>query len=199
MTDYPIPPPSLLPLQPPLAIRAACTDRLQRYSQARDSQAQDSQAQDSQAQDSQAQDSGTLSWPWQDSRPIDPANPALPDSIVEAYQHYKINVMDQDWGCINGAHWIEPAAKPAAEPATKPAAEPAAEPATSFSLSLIVLHISTDGEDGWLELFDPSGHPLGTARTYGSHIHWGDPKTLREQVFTAELPPELEAQMLSGN
>ncbi|MGG6296776.1 hypothetical protein ACQ4M4_20470 [Leptolyngbya sp. AN02str] len=100
---------------------------------------------------------------------------ALPQSVCDAYRYYAEHVMDQDWGSVAIAtlriqnDWV------------------------------YVVHVDTDGDDGWLEVFDEQGHSLGTGRTYLELIAWGDTATLREQVNTGEFPPELDqSQTLWG-
>lgn len=53
----------------------------------------------------------------------------------------------------------------------------------------------TDGDDGWLEVFDEAGHSLGAARTYIDLLCWTDTDQIRAQVITGELPAALRTQI----
>jgi hypothetical protein len=53
------------------------------------------------------------------------------------------------------------------------------------------VRVTTDGDDGWLELYDERGTELGVGRTYVELIAWGDRATIRAAVENGEFPPEL--------
>lgn len=55
-----------------------------------------------------------------------------------------------------------------------------------------VVCATTDGDDGWIELYDArAGGDLGVARTYLELVAWGEKKMLRAQTETGAFPPEL--------
>ncbi len=58
-------------------------------------------------------------------------------------------------------------------------------------LSLFVNQVLTDGDDGWIELFDGQGRALGYGRTYIELVAWGLKNTIRELVESGEFPAEL--------
>lgn len=43
------------------------------------------------------------------------------------------------------------------------------------------IRVTTDGDDGWLEVFNERGESLGAARTYLEVISWKSPEILREK------------------
>lgn len=100
--------------------------------------------------------------------------PPLPASVQAAYDFYDENVMQHDWGSVT-------------------VSQVPMEGAPNGAVYAVVT--TTDGDDGWLELFDLDGNPLGAARTYLELVSWGDPEVLREQVHTGEFPEELQARM----
>lgn len=51
--------------------------------------------------------------------------------------------------------------------------------------------VSTDGDDGWLEIYNECGHQIGVGRTYIELISWGEAKEIREQISTSSFPSEL--------
>ncbi len=58
--------------------------------------------------------------------------------------------------------------------------------------SIYIVHVFTDGDDGWLELYDEQGMELGVGRTYIELVGWGDRETIRAQVDTGDFPESLE-------
>lgn len=91
----------------------------------------------------------------------------LPRSICDSYEFYNEQVMQRDWGAV-------------------------------FLCKLPVdgrdtyaVRVTTDGDDGWLELFDAEGNPLGVARTYIELVAWGDQQEIRQQVHTGGFPAAL--------
>jgi hypothetical protein len=54
------------------------------------------------------------------------------------------------------------------------------------------VHVRTDGDDGWLEVYDAKGGWLAGGRTYLEVVAWGSRDWLRAQVAEpGTLPPEL--------
>jgi hypothetical protein len=54
------------------------------------------------------------------------------------------------------------------------------------------IHAETDGDDGWLEVYDERGTLVGAARTYLEFMVWGDRSVIRAQVGSGTLPAELQ-------
>jgi hypothetical protein len=55
------------------------------------------------------------------------------------------------------------------------------------------VRVRTDGDDGYLEVYDEKGKFLAAGRTYLEVVAWGARKWLRAQVARpGELPPELQ-------
>ena len=55
-----------------------------------------------------------------------------------------------------------------------------------------LLRVTTDGDDGWLEVFDSRGACLGAARTYLELACWGEPRAIRALAQDFGYPPELD-------
>ncbi|NJK79106.1 MAG: YbjN domain-containing protein [Chloroflexaceae bacterium] len=53
------------------------------------------------------------------------------------------------------------------------------------------VYTTTDGDDGWLELYDAAGERLGGGRVYIELVAWGELDELRAQVTTGEFPAAL--------
>ena len=53
------------------------------------------------------------------------------------------------------------------------------------------VHVSTDGDDGWLEIYDEGGRLLGAARSYIELLAWGPRADMRALVFTGGYPAAL--------
>jgi hypothetical protein len=49
----------------------------------------------------------------------------------------------------------------------------------------------TDGDDGWLEIYDISGSKIAAGRTYIELISWCKIEEIRSQARTSEFPPDL--------
>ncbi|MBW4654902.1 MAG: hypothetical protein KME20_17950 [Kaiparowitsia implicata GSE-PSE-MK54-09C] len=98
---------------------------------------------------------------------IAPATQPLPTPVQAAYDYYAKTVMERDWGSVT------------------------LHRTTVDERRLLIVRVQTDGDDGWIEVFDQAGTCLGVGRTYLELVAWGDPETLRAQVETGELPPQL--------
>jgi len=97
-----------------------------------------------------------------------PTPATLPDAVQDAYQFYQQNLAERDRGTVD----LEP---------------------LTFDGSLVyAVRAATDGDDGWLELYDTSGTLLGTGRTYIELVAWGDRDEIRSEVHTGEYPPTLD-------
>src|SRR5215470_2989883 len=56
----------------------------------------------------------------------------------------------------------------------------------------IAVRTTTDGDDGYLEIFSEQGETLGTGRTNLNTVVWGTRDWLRDQVANrGEFPPEM--------
>lgn len=60
--------------------------------------------------------------------------------------------------------------------------------------SVYLVRTTTDGDDGWIELFDATGEPFGTGRTYIEQVAWGENAELRAQAITGAFPTYLDTQ-----
>ncbi|MEC4813585.1 MAG: hypothetical protein SAK29_10000 [Scytonema sp. PMC 1069.18] len=96
------------------------------------------------------------------------ARDGLPKSVQEAYNYYFEGVERQDWG--NVFLYQVPIE----------------------NQQIYAVYVKTDGDDGWVELYDCQGIELGVGRTYLELVAWGDKNTIRSQTETGDFPPELE-------
>lgn len=95
----------------------------------------------------------------------------IPQRALDAYKFYDEHVMQQDWGSVTLAR------------------------VAIADQDTYVIRVTTDGDDGWLEVFDPTGKVLGAARAYLELVSWGEIKAIRAAVDTGEYPAELEARL----
>lgn len=92
----------------------------------------------------------------------------LPAAVAAAYQFYQESLVERDIGTVYLSHL----------------------PVDGTPVYTVMA--STDGDDGWLEVYDEAGECLGAGRTYLELVSWGDRDTLRNQVKTGEYPPEMD-------
>ncbi len=52
--------------------------------------------------------------------------------------------------------------------------------------------LSTDGDDGWLEIYDRHGQQVGVGRTYLELIGWGEVDEIRAQTHDFDFPISLQ-------
>jgi hypothetical protein len=97
---------------------------------------------------------------------VEPAK--LPDGARAAYAYYKKHVMDEDWGTVR-AYRIS-----------------VAETVT------FAIRVTTDGDDGWLEVYDENGALVGAGRTYIELVAWHTPEQIRGLIAGRNLPPGLD-------
>ncbi|MBD1834790.1 hypothetical protein H6F61_19325 [Cyanobacteria bacterium FACHB-472] len=90
----------------------------------------------------------------------------LPKSFRESWGFYSENVGEADWGSV----W--------------------AFGVTIEGQDTFAIRVTTDGSDGWLEVFDSQGGNLGAARTDGIRIAWQSVDWIRTH-FPA-YPPEID-------
>ena len=93
----------------------------------------------------------------------------LPKTVREAYEFYKKHFEDADIGSARD-YVVQAAGK------------------TTYAI-----RVRTDGDDGYLEVYDEKGRLLAAGRTYIEVVAWGSRKWLRAQVAQpSELPPKLQ-------
>ncbi len=76
------------------------------------------------------------------------AKKAYPQLVREAYDLYYENVECGDWGTVR--FYLMPVRDE----------------------EIFVIQTTTDGDDGWLEVYDLTGNPLGLGKTYLEEIEW---------------------------
>lgn len=74
---------------------------------------------------------------------------SYPQLVREAYDLYFEEVECGDWGSVR--FYMMPVAEE----------------------DVFIIHTTTDGDDGWLELIALDGSPLGLGKTYLDEIKWG--------------------------
>ena len=97
--------------------------------------------------------------------------PALPPAATQAYRFYADAVEAADWGNV---YLLQP---------------------TVQGRPCYLIYVTTDGDDGWLELYGRDGAFLGAARRYLELVSWDDPQMLRQQTATGEFPAALTHRM----
>lgn len=95
----------------------------------------------------------------------------LPSAVAQAYQFYGDAVETADWGNV---YLLQP---------------------TVQGRPFYLIYVTTDGDDGWLELYGLDGSFLSAARRYLELVSWGDPQTLRQQTVTGEFPAALQHRL----
>lgn len=100
---------------------------------------------------------------WLESWRINPETEYLPESVANAYSFYRRNIDERDVGSTRLFRL-----------------------SMAGSLSYAV-RTTTDGDDGWLEVFDGFGRPVGAARTYLEWVAWDEAARVRS-VATGEGP-----------
>ncbi|MER3435812.1 MAG: hypothetical protein C4288_21125 [Leptolyngbya sp. ERB_1_1] len=94
----------------------------------------------------------------------------IPQPILEAYDYYFDKVESADWGSVS---------------ASKEKIE---------NQDVYAITVRTDGDDGWVELFDPAGQELGAARTLEEWTTWGETEAIRSYTENSAFPTELQAK-----
>ncbi|MBD2081822.1 hypothetical protein [Leptolyngbya sp. FACHB-17] len=100
---------------------------------------------------------------------------SLPRSVLEAYDYYFDQVESADWGSVS---------------VSKEKIQ---------NQDIFAVNVSTDGDDGWAELFDAQGQNLGAARTLLEQVAWGEPQAIRASTENADLPAELQPGPETGS
>jgi hypothetical protein len=93
-----------------------------------------------------------------------------PPSVLAARDFYFQVVERHDWGSVRVFE-----SRP--EPISRPT---------------WVVWVSTDGDDGWVELFDASGLPLAAGRTYLELVGWNSTEENRAYALKGGFPGALE-------
>lgn len=124
------------------------------------------------AQAYQAQDSEVQSFQANPSISLDLSDEkvrsTVPQPVLEAYDYYLNQI--SDWGSVSVAQ------------------------EKIQNQDIYAVTVSTDGDDGWAELFDAEGQELGAARTLCEKVAWDDINTVRSYTKNSELPSELQAE-----
>lgn len=60
--------------------------------------------------------------------------------------------------------------------------------------SLYVVYTTTDGDDGWVELYDKKGNALGFCRTFIELVEFGPKDFIRGFTENFGLPDDLESR-----
>lgn len=76
--------------------------------------------------------------------------------VLKAYDYYYKNVEEKDWGTVRAYLMIVE------------------------GRSAYAVFTTTDGDDGWLEVFDIDGRSIGAARTDLDHVKWGPIEEVRK-------------------
>lgn len=95
----------------------------------------------------------------------------LPQAVLEAYDFYEQQLAAKDLAKVYGVSL-------------------AVEQTPTWAIAVV-----TDGDDGWLEIYDVGGGLLAAGRTYLEHVLWAERDQVRAWTQTASLPPALEAQI----
>ncbi|NJO04235.1 MAG: hypothetical protein HC876_01115 [Chloroflexaceae bacterium] len=101
---------------------------------------------------------------------IEPRPAYLPEPVWAAYALYDRYVQRESWGAVQ-------------------LLQVPTEVADTFAV-----YVTTDGDDGWLEVYDVRGQLLGAGRTYIELVYWGDVKEIRAQLDTRTLPGALDTR-----
>ena len=81
---------------------------------------------------------------------------ALSDPVKEAWDYYFIHVEQADWGSVGLYKLLVDDA------------------------DIYAIHTTTDGDDGWIEIYDLQGENLGMGRINSTTIHWRDQSIRKE-------------------
>jgi hypothetical protein len=95
---------------------------------------------------------------------------SLPQNLLEAYDFYVRYVEQKDFG------------------------SPSVYQETIQGRTVLVVDVGTDGSNGWCEIFDVQGEPLGAARTSQERMAWGDVDVIRSYVHNGGMPTSLRVR-----
>jgi hypothetical protein len=92
---------------------------------------------------------------------------ALPGEVREAAEYYYNRVEAEDWGSVRVYR------------------------VPTDHGETYAVRVTTDGDDGWIEVYDLKGHLLGAGRTYLERIAWAPREEVRQQ-FGDNWPKALD-------
>ena len=99
--------------------------------------------------------------------------PTYPENFVKSYRFYSQNVGEADFGSVyNFVVTIE-------------------------RQRIFTTRVTTDGSDGWLEIYDAGGNNLGAARTSCNKIAWRSLDWIRDNFPV--FPPEIDWKLRRDN
>lgn len=90
-----------------------------------------------------------------------------PAAVQESFGYYFAHVERPDWGTVYLYH------------------------VTIAGRGVWAVRVTTDGDDGWLELYDDGGRLLGAARSYIELLAWGTRDEVRAMVLSGAYPQAL--------
>lgn len=94
----------------------------------------------------------------------------LPAAIQEAFRYYLEHVENADWGNVR------------------------VRKVPTLPVPTIALRITTDGDDGWLEVYTLEGQRIGVGRTYIELVEWGPTLPLRHQTDSGAFFASFQAR-----
>ena len=83
----------------------------------------------------------------------------FPDNVQEAFRFYFENVEDADFGSVRVYKY------------------------SSGIVPIYVVAVSTDGDDGYIEIYNQAGEPITYGRYYADVINWCDRQTVRQPLY----------------
>lgn len=92
----------------------------------------------------------------------------LPDQVAAAYTYYYEQAELADWGSVR-VHTV-----------------------TASPIPTYAVYVTTDGDDGWLEVYRHDGSLLGAARLYIELIGWAEVDFIRAQTDAKGFPPAMD-------
>ena len=96
-----------------------------------------------------------------------------PEAVQTAHRYYLDTVELGDWGAVR--YFFAPL-----------------DPEKRDSPCYYIVRVTTDGDDGWIELYGEDGTELGVGRTLYELVAWGERDVIREQVHTGEMSEEFD-------
>ena len=108
---------------------------------------------------------------------IDRKTSDLPNTVVQAVQFYLAEVEDKDFG---GVQLFK-----------IPLIDTDLDNKDKKEESIYLVKVSTDGDDGWVELYDTEGFFLSAGRTYIELVAWGSLPEIRNYVYSSGFPKSM--------
>lgn len=94
----------------------------------------------------------------------------LPEPIQTAFRYYLEHVEDADFGNVR------------------------VRQVPTLPVPTIAVRTTTDGDDGWLEIYTLDGQRIGVGRTYLELVGWGATAPIRAETDTAGFFPSFQAR-----